>query len=135
MLAIIILAEDKNACIHVLFWKLPCFTPVFLVISVKANQQFFSCGQIESARMATGSHSSTSLTSCVSALNCADLLQIWLSSQTGAVSYLNEKLAAVFTGVHTLEPECMHEHMFFGSFRGLHRSKCFFLIFTGEELV
>lgn len=45
MQAIIISAGDKNACIHVLFWKLPCSIPVFLATSVMANQQFFGCGQ------------------------------------------------------------------------------------------
>lgn len=79
---------------------LPC--PVVLVISEKANQQFFSCGQSRYARMVAGSCSSTSLTSCISALNCADLHQIWLSSQTGAVSSLKEILITVFTGVHML---------------------------------
>lgn len=41
----IISAGDKNACIHVLFWKLPCSIPMFLAMSVMANQQFFSYGQ------------------------------------------------------------------------------------------
>lgn len=45
MQAIIISAGDRNACIHVLFWKLPCSIPVFLAMPVIANQQFLGCGQ------------------------------------------------------------------------------------------
>lgn len=63
---------------------------------------FSAVDKMDLARMAAGSHSSASLMSWFSALNCSYFLQVWLPSQAGAVSSLKESPAAAFTGAHIL---------------------------------
>lgn len=136
MQAIIISAEDKNDAPICYFGNCPAlFLCSWRYLRRPINN--FS-GQSGSARMVAGSRSSTSLTSCVSALNCADLHQIWLSSQTGAVSSLKENLVAVFTGVHIYILKGLNVCMsicFFLKLSWVTWKQVLFLIFTSEELV
>lgn len=122
----IISTGDKNACIHVLFWKLPCSIPMFLAVPVMANQQIFSYGQSGFCKDGCRQpllHFSDEF----SALSCSYLLQVWLSSQTGAASSVEESPAAAFTGarIYPQQPEYSDKHMFLEDFMGYMEASAF----------
>lgn len=96
---------------------------------------FSAVDKVGLARMAAGSHSSTSLTSWFSALNCSYLLQVWLSSQTGAVSSLKESPAAAFTGAHILSSLNVGISIWFWKISWVTWKQMLFLILTGDEPV
>lgn len=115
-----------------LFWKLPCSILMFLAMPVMANQQIFSYGQSGSYKdgcrqpLLHFSHE-------FSALSFSYLLQVWLSSQTGAVSSLKENPSAAFTGAHTLSSLSTVISICFWKVLLVTWKQVLLLIFKGEE--